>query len=116
MHRWTRVLSDRSGIVILGPLIVFVVIFSTMIVIGMIINRADRPPPDPPLPREAMYAAVPVEVRFGGRVTARKEPGELLWVRMRPQGDATVYESEESNVIIGFVPDSVLTASAAAAE
>jgi hypothetical protein len=110
-QRPATLLKDQSGIVILGPLIVFVVIFSTMILIGMIINRADQPPADPPLPREIRYAAAPLEVRFGGRITARREPGEELWVRLDEEGEATVYESEESNVIIGFVPDSLLTMS-----
>lgn len=91
-----------------GALLLIVGTMVGAVLLGMLIDRARRPPPAPPVPREAHYATEPLEVRFGALVTARHRPGDILWVRIREDGSATVFESARGNRIIGFVDASVL--------
>jgi hypothetical protein len=106
---------DRGGFIVFGIILGIVGTFTAAVLIGVLMDRARQGPPPTPLPRQAIHAAVAIEVRFGALTTRRFGPGDRLWVGGTEGPELSVFESERGNRIIGFVPAASLTEAPGAA-
>lgn len=95
-------ISGDRGFVVFGVLLVLAGIIASAVVLGIIVDRINRPPPPIPVERELRYVTAPLEVRFGALTTRRFDVGEPLWVRIRDDGEVLVFDSKESNLIVGY--------------
>lgn len=102
-RRFTR-LGDRSGIIVLGPLIAFVLLLVVLVVAGKIIYPAPRgtyvtrPAP------ELYYAAAPAEVFSGNRLALRVRPGDPVWIVRLDNGAAVVFRDRSGREVVGVTP------------
>jgi len=96
-----RPLRDRSGMIVLGPLILFVLLLIIMVVAGKIFYPAPRGTyRTEPVP-ELSYALAPAEVRSGDRVALRLQPGDSVWVVRLDNGSAVVFHDRAGRQVIG---------------
>jgi len=94
-------LRDRSGMIVLGPLILFVLLLIIMVVAGKIFYPAPRGTyRTEPVP-ELSYALAPAEVRSGDRVALRLQPGDSVWVVRLDNGSAVVFRDRAGRQVIG---------------
>jgi hypothetical protein len=100
--------NSRAGFVVFGIILAITGTIIALIVIGILWDRAHQAPPPPPLPRELRYADQPLEIRFGALTTHRVGEGEALWVSEAGGGQVAVFETEESNRIIGYTSEAQL--------
>ena len=102
-HRLRR-LRDRSGIIVLGPLIAFVVLLVIMVVAGKIFYPAPRgtyvTPPTP----ELHYALSPADVYSGNRLALRVRPGDPVWIVRLDNGAAVVFRDGTGSEVVGVTP------------
>lgn len=101
-------MRGRNGFVVFGLLLAIVGTITAAVLIGVFLERAQRGPPPPSVPRELRHAARPLEVRFGALTAARVPQGRPLWVGQAVEGRVVVFENERSNRIIGYVSESDL--------
>jgi hypothetical protein len=94
-------LRDRRGIIVLGPLIIFVIVLIIMVVAGKIFYPAPRGTyRTEPVP-ELSYALAPAEVHSGDRVAMRLQPGDSVWIVRLDNGSAVVFRDGAGREVVG---------------
>jgi hypothetical protein len=101
LHGHLARLSDRRGIIVLGPLVLFVILLAIMVLAGKIFYPAPRGTyRTDPVP-ELGYALAPAEVHAGGRVALRLQPGDSVWIVRMDNGSAVVFRDRGARELVG---------------
>lgn len=92
---------DERGIIVLGPLIVFLCLLVVMVVAGKLLY----PPPrgvylTPPRP-ELRYALSSAEVYARDSVVQRLRPGQGVWAVQLDNGTAVVFRDRSGRGVVG---------------
>ena len=94
-------LRDQRGIIVLGPLILFVLLLIVMVLAGKIFYPAPRGTyRTEPVP-ELSYALAPAEVHSGEAVALRLQPGDSVWIVRLDNGSAVVFRDRAGREVIG---------------
>lgn len=106
----SRAAGDTRGFVVFGALLLVVVAVVAAVLLGKVVRR--RYPDTHPATfaeRRLRYAAVPTEIRDGGRVAARLAPGDSVWVHTLENGEVVVFRGREGGAVLGFAPGGALS-------
>ena len=96
-----RSARDTRGIIVLGPLIVFLGVLIVMVVAGKLLYRDPRPPYVDHAGPELQYVVYPAEVYSADRVVMRLQPGDSVWAARLDNGTAAVFRSRTAKVALG---------------
>lgn len=97
-------LRDRSGIIVLGPLVALVVLLVVMVVAGKVLYPAPRGTYVTPAAPELHYAASPADVYSGNRLALRVRPGDPVWIVRLDNGAAVVFRDGTGREVVGVTP------------
>lgn len=97
--------AGTRGFVVFGALVLVVAAVVAAVLLGKLVRY--RYPDTHPArfeQRQLRYAAAPVEVHEGGRVTARLAPGDSAWTHTLESGDVVVFRGREGGAVLGIAP------------
>lgn len=102
--------GDTRGFIVLAPLIVLVVVVVALTLLGKVV-RYQYPERYPARfeERELRFAVVPVELRDGGRVTARLAPADSAWVYRLENGEVVVFAGPRGDRVLGLTRGSAFS-------
>ena len=102
LHSLRRRVRDRAGIIVLGPLILFVCLLVIMVVGGKLLYPAPRGLYLNVARPELHYAADSADVYSSGRLVRQLQRGDSVWVVRLENGSWVVFADRGGHEVVGI--------------